>query len=60
MGMLRYRALALVAALLAVLAIGCGGGDDGGDKPQAEDVLLEVALVQADVVVIDPKRSAER
>jgi hypothetical protein len=36
--MVRYRALALVAALLASMAIGCGGGDDDGGKPQAEDI----------------------
>ena len=58
MGMLRYRALALVAALLAVLAIGCGGGDDGGDKPQAEDVPSGAVAVVGETEV--PKTALDR
>jgi SurA-like protein len=59
MGMLRYRALALVAALLAVMAIGCGGGDDdGGDKPQAEDVPSGAVAVVGETEV--PKTALDR
>ena len=55
---MRYRALALVAALLAVLAIGCGGGDDGGDKPQAEDVPSGAVAVVGETEV--PKTALDR
>ncbi len=51
MGMLRYRVAALVAALLAVTAIGCGGGDDDGDKPQAADVPAGAVAVVGETEV---------
>jgi hypothetical protein len=47
MGMLRYRALALVAVLLAVAAVGCGGGDD----PQAGDIPAGAVAVIGDAEI---------
>jgi len=58
MGMLRYRALALVAALLAVTAIGCGGGDGDDDKPQTEDVPSGAVAVVGETEV--PKTALDR
>lgn len=55
MGTLRYRALALVAALLAVAAVGCGGDDD---QPQAGDIPSGAVAVVGDAEI--PKSALDR